>query len=55
MMTGRFRLTGVTEYRQASFGFDVRCPDYPGPLFGFFGDQLGEIVRCSRTCIVGPE
>jgi hypothetical protein len=30
------RLTGVTEYPACrSFGLDVGCPDYFGPLFSF--------------------
>jgi hypothetical protein len=33
------------EYRQASLGLDVRCPDYRCPFFGLLDDDLVEVGR----------
>ena len=40
----RIRGSGKILERWASLGFDVRCPDHLGPLFGFVGDELAEVA-----------
>src|SRR5436309_12070402 len=41
----------------ASFGLDVGCPDHLGPLLGFLGDQLAELVgrHRRRQAAIGDE
>ena len=47
-LCGRIRRTGFTERRLPSFGLDVGCSDYLGPLLIFVGNEFSEIGGCHR-------
>ena len=47
-LSGRIRRTGFTERRLPSFGLDVGCSDYLGPLLIFVGNEFSEIGGCHR-------